>query len=301
MFVKFLYFYLDGLTSSLLYTDNRNLTNTDRQSETIAIVEANLHVVAQLSDDVQFTVGGSIIYLPLQNVLAIEESSELGGGPGFLFARRCLQVYGTISYNTEVNGVPIQFLDVFSTATGGYSNGTRDSFALFQNSVVESGNSSTYRFRSQNVQLRPATNSVRAEANDSNSNPNFDQQSQQDYFNLFSNTAFLSTQGYLPGDLYGTAEATRSDFFYTQRTSQGLPSSRDEFFASVQGTRPNMRFTPFASYDARYTDGNQNVSQFVKAGLTGPDYRSVVPLHRYRLFLGWLAASGPPVDRAAQP
>jgi len=248
-----LYFYLDSLTGSLLYTDNSHLSATNRQSETLAIISLNMTLLVQLTEDLQFSISGSLIYLPIQNILGFE-SSSLEGGLGFLLAA-LPTLTANATYDILVAEWPVRFRDSFTTSTGSYSDSTRDSFSLFEGSALQQQNGK-YVFRSARVGLRN---------NEGDNNAN----SQNDYFSFFTNTISASTQGYLPSDILLSSYAERSDLWYNQG-NRGLPTSREDFYVLAQSVRPTLRFKPFASYEISHTSDAPGVFQQVEAGFSGP-------------------------------
>jgi len=248
-----LYLYLYRLQADFLYTDNVNLTTNNRRTAEYAIITLNMEIIAQLSEDLQFAVYGSIIYLPLQNILAATESSTLEGGLGFLLG--ALPVLNAqASYGTEIGGWAVTFADQFQTATGHYSDSTRDQFGLFQNSVLQnSDNPNT--FRSNEAGLRNANSSGSYE--------------QQGYFSYYENTASATAVTQLPNDVGIYARAYRSDLWYNQGT-RGLPTSRDDFFIQAESNKPSWRFQPFASYEVSHSSSVPGVYQIAHIGVEGP-------------------------------
>jgi len=248
-----LYLFFDSLTASLLYTDNYNLTDHNRKGETLAIISLNMTLVAQLTEDLQLSVTGSLVYLPIQNILGFE-SSSLNGSLGFLLAA-LPALAADASYDTLIAGWPVQFRDDFRTATGSYSDDTLDDFSLFEGSALEQQNGQ-YVFRSARVNLR----------NDNAANNSY---GQNNYFSFFANTLSATTLNYLPSDIQVTARASRSDLWYNQ-DNRGLPSSRDDFYILAQSERPTMRFKPFASYEIEHSSDVPGVYQIARVGLSGP-------------------------------
>jgi len=248
-----IYLYLYRLQSDFLYTDNVNLTTHNRRSTEYAIITLNMELIAQLTDDLQFAVYGSLIYLPLQNIFAATEASALQGGLGFLLGALPV-LTGQVSYSTQVGGWDVILADKFQSATGYYSDSTRDQYNLFQGSVIQTGGNPN-SFRSSQVGLR---NSNGAATDDT-----------QDYFSYYSNTVSAAASGQLAQDVSGEAIATRTDLLYGSG-SRNLPSSRDDLYMQAVSTRPTWRFEPFASYDIRHTSSIPGVFQVFRAGFSGP-------------------------------
>jgi hypothetical protein len=249
-----LYLYFDSLEAALLYTDNYKLSDTNRQSELLAIISLNMTLVAQLTEDLQFSITGSVIYLPIQNIVGFE-SSTLEGSLGFLLGA-LPALTSNVVYDTLVAGWPVEFKDVFQTSTGHYSDSTVDNFSLFQGGVLDRQQNGQYTFRSGHADLR---------FNSGNNNND----TQNNYFNFFSNTISATTYGDLPSDVQLTARAARSDLWYNQG-NRGLPSSRDDFYILAQSVRPTMRFKPFASYEVTHSSDVPGVYQIFTAGFSGP-------------------------------
>ena len=248
-----LYLYLYRLQADFLYTDNVNLTTNNRRSAEYAIITLNMEIIAQLTDDLQIAVYGSVIYLPLQNILAATESSTLEGGLGFLLGALPV-LTAQVAYDTQVGDWPVRFADEFQTTTGHYSDSTRDEFGLFQGSDLQSGGNPN-TFRSNEAGLRNANGSGSYE--------------QQDYFSYYENTVSATTTGQLPNDASVYARAYRSDLWYNQG-SRGLPTSRDDFYVQVASTKPEWRFEPYASYEVSHSSEIPGVFQIAHIGLQGP-------------------------------
>lgn len=252
-----LYLDFDSLYSSLIYShysSNSSLTNGQRHSELLAIMALNMTLTAQITDDLQIAVNGSLIYLPIQNVVGLT-SSSLNTGLGFVVSAIPL-LASQVTYDALIAGWDVRFADDFNITTGSYSDSTRQYYDVFDNSTLSTSENGAYVFHSGHTDLRDSS------YNDNNN-------SQLGNFNVFANTLSAATAGYAADDLEVTARAVRTDLWYNQ-SNRGLPTSRDDFFIMAEYAKPTMRFTPFASYDISHSSDSPGVYQTVRAGFFGP-------------------------------
>ena len=252
-----LYFYLRSVDAYMFYTDNSRLTETNRQSEVAAIITMDMLLIAQVTDDLELSVAGTLVYLPVQNILSLNYSGLPGGSLGYLL-EAAPTLAASVTQGANIAGWPVQFRDGFSTSTGRYSDSTLDSFTLFQGSSAQQNfNNGAYTFHSSHANLRNTSEVNNTSANDS-------------YFTFFANTVSATTFKDLPNDITLTAAANHSDIWYYNQGNRGLPTSRDAFFAEAQDVRPSLRFKPFVTYEVTYSSNVPGVFQTVAAGLSGP-------------------------------
>jgi len=238
-FVKF--HSLDGL---LLSDDNYNHSQYDRKSDLLVLLRLNLTVIAQLSDNLQFAVSGSIDYLPLQNQVGVENSLNIGLG---LLAPALAAQF---AYDTVIAGWPVIFADDFRSGAGFFAQNAGDNFDLFEGNQLYREEAGRYSFR----YFQNSQSSLNA--------PNSP-------LIYFSNTVSALTNRLLPGDIRLTVSADHINLWYNQ-SNRGLPSGRDDFLTSLVSERKNQRFKPFVTYEASYIEGIPGVTQSVLAGFLGP-------------------------------
>lgn len=249
LYVKF--HSIDGL---VLYDDNFRRVNTDRRSTTLVLLRLNLTVIAQLAENLQFAVSGSISYLPTNNQVGVEAPtfSSLGlflyGAP--LFASQLV-------YDAVIASWPVRFADDFRINTGSYSDSTRDSFDLFQGDYLTRDPNGAYFFRSARI-------------ND-NGEPTTSNPSDFDGSVVYlSNSVSALTDHLLPGDVRLTVRLDHENLWYNQN-GRGLPPGRDDLFVGLVSERESLRFKPYASYEASFVEGsNGDVTQIFRAGFLGP-------------------------------
>jgi len=248
MYIKF--HWMDGL---VLYDDNYRRTETDRKSELLVLLRLNMTIIAQLAENLQFAVSGSIAYLPLQNQVGIQSSaySSLGlllfGAPAFA---------SQLVYDTAIGGWPVRFADDFRISSGTYSDSARDTFNLFQGDYLTQRSDGGYFFRSSKVD---------PSGNPTTGNP-------QDYdadVVYLSNPLSAVTDRLLPGDVRLTAGVFHENLWYNQE-NRGLPPGRDDLYVDLISERGNMRFKPFLYYNTSFIEGQPDITQVLRMGIFGP-------------------------------
>jgi hypothetical protein len=246
-------FYLkfERLEADFFYQEFHQTSPRRQSSETLAIISLNMTLIAQLTEDLQIAVNGTLIYLPIQNIVGLE-TTRLNGD--FLFFPLPLFL-GQVVYDTVIAGWPVRFQDQAGSGTGNYSDSANAAFNLFGGSYLQLNNG-RYTFHTGHVDLRANTqDNVNGRDND--------------YFLYFYNTLSASTERYLEDDILFTATASRTDLWYNQ-DNQGLPTSLDDLFMEAQSVRENLRFKPFVSYEVSHSSDLPGVYQRVYAGLSGP-------------------------------
>jgi hypothetical protein len=243
---------LDGIVA---YDDNYKLSQTQRESELLVLLQLNLTIIAQISDNLQFAVSGGIGYLPLQHQFGLETDNYDVLGL-LLFAEPLFQ--SQVAYDTMVAGWPVTFADDFRIGAGDYSNGTENNFDLFNGDYLQRDENGRYTFRAAMTGLRDVN------GNEANRNQSF---------TYFDNTISAFTQQLAPGEALLTLGLTRDDLWYNDG-GRGLPPSRDEFDAALISQRENFRFKPYATYSAEYVQGDKQIpgtlTQVGAIGFFGP-------------------------------
>jgi hypothetical protein len=238
----------DGL---VLYDDNYKRLQNDRKAETLVLLRLNLTIMAQLSENLQFSISGSIAYLPLQNQVGVLTPAYTDLG---LLLSAIPIFRSQVGYDTMIGGWPVLFQDAFQANQGYYSNSVRNNFGLFQGDSLYEDQNGGYRFHSANV--NPNYNGTNGAEIDSS-------------VLYFSNIISALTSHDLPGDNLLTASIDHENLWYNQ-SNRGLPPGRDDFRASIVSQRQNLRFKPYVSYSATYIEGYPGVVQQLVAGFFGP-------------------------------
>jgi hypothetical protein len=239
---------LDGL---VLYDDNYNQSHSNRLAETLILLRLNMTVIAQLTDNLQFALSGSIGYLPLQNQFGVQ--SNVYSSLGLLLFGPLLTTQ--FVYDTVVAGWPVRFADDFRVGSAVYSDSLLDNFDLFTGDYLSREQNGEYVFAAGRT---PAQ-----QANYTGVN------SDQLGLITYANTVSALTDHLLPGDTRLTLRIEHTDLWYNQ-DNRGLPASRDDLYASLVSERENMRFKPYITYEATYVDQQDGITQQANAGIFGP-------------------------------
>jgi hypothetical protein len=243
LYIKFHY-----LNAIVLYDDNFNRTETDRKAATLVLLNLNLSIIAQLSEGLQFTVSGSLGYLPLQNQFGVEPSTYNSLG---LLLYAVPFFAAQLAYQTDIAGWPVVFADSFRAGAGTYSDNLGNDFTLFKGNDLERDEEGNYTFHSAPT-LR----------GDQNTTINSD-------VGYYSNTVSAATQQMLPEDIRLSASISHEDLWYNQE-ERGLPPGRDDLYVSLISERENLRFKPILSYQATYVEDQPGIVQSIRGGIFGP-------------------------------
>ena len=241
-------------SATFLASDNINLTQTNRESGVIGIAQLNMIILGQLTENLQLTIAGSLVYLPLSNQAGF---SGFGTQPLQLNIGMVPAIQSQISYETRLLGWPVIFADDFHAGSGSYSNSTRDDSVMFDGANFDK-QSRAGRYAFGHV---GQTSSSRGFTN-SNANS-------QGEFIYFSNIVSAATTRALPSDVRLNAQASHENIWYNS-ANRGLPGLRDEASIRLQWDRVNLRFKPFVQYSASRTNQTPGIDQTAQAGIFGP-------------------------------
>ena len=249
-----LFFKLGNLSAAALWSDNINLTETNRESGTIAIVTLSGAVVAQLTEGLRIAVSGTFVYLPLKNEAGI---SGFGLYAPFVFGlSEDPSLRSEITWNTIIGGWNVVFADDFTIGIGRYSNNFRDDAVIFAGGGFDGfDRAGRYSFGGGGRTF-------------SRSGRGSDQSSETDIL-YFSNIVSAQTDRLIVGKTRLRIQASHENLWYNQG-NRGLPSLRDQVTVSLVSERENLRFKPFIVYQALRTDVAGSFGQTVRAGVDGP-------------------------------
>lgn len=241
-------------STTFLGSDNINLTQTNRESGVIAIAQLNMIILGQLTENLQLTIAGSLVYLPLTNQAGF---SGFGTQPLQLNIGMVPAIQSQISYETRLLGWPVIFADDFHVGSGSYSNSTRDDSVMFEGANFDKqSRAGRYAFGH--------TGQTSSSRGFTNSNAN-----SQNEFIYFSNVVSAATTRALPSDVLLNAKVSHENIWYNS-ANRGLPGLRDEASIRLQWDRVNLRFKPFVQYSASRTNQTPGIDQTAQAGISGP-------------------------------
>lgn len=258
-------FYLDilYLSASLLYSDNVNLTETNRKSDVGGAITLGVTGLYQLNEGLQVSVSGAFIYLPFENKAGISGFGLVDPFAQFALDSQSLFSAGAI-YDTQIGGWQMSVYDDFRIVNRTlYSLGEQADLDFYDGETFD-GQSD---FRKQRVYSAP-TSGGRVNRRTTQSASSFDI-SELTYIN----TAGVTLSRVLPPEIDTRFGYYHQNFWYSgsQRSLTGtLPSSQDMFFARAESIRENLRFKPYAFYNARTTDTQSGWDQYVGGGVRGP-------------------------------
>lgn len=248
------FFKLRSLEGAILQSDNINLTPPDEQeSGTIAIVSLNLSVVAQITESLRLAATGALVYLPLEGKagiagFAFEDLYSFGilSGPA---------TRAQIAWETQIGGWSVVFTDEFRIDLGTYSDDYRDDTNYFnEGRFNDDSRAGRYVFAPQKVYP---------------DNPEDNHNSDREDLVVFSNTISADVDRLTPGSIRLRARIYHEDLWYNQG-NRGLPTLREGALIRVSSERQNMRFKPFASYEAYRSDRSDSFQNIFRFGIDGP-------------------------------
>ena len=248
-----LFFKLRELSGAVLWSDNINWQESDRESGTIAIATISGAIIAQLTEGLRLAASGSFVYLPLQN-----EAGVAGFGlyaPYFLGLADQPLAHSEITWNTQIGSWNVVLTDDFRINHGLFSNSLQDDAVLFGGGDFEGEDQAgRYRF---GARTRSVPNSTRRREDDRRG------------FLYFSNIVSAETDRLISGKTRLRVKAFHENLWYNQG-NRGLPKLRDEVNVSLISERENLRFKPFLTYRALRTDNQEGFDQTIRVGLEGP-------------------------------
>ena len=248
------FFKLQGLSAAALWSDNINLSETNRESGTIAILTISGSIIAQLTEGLRVAVSGSFVYLPLQNEAGIAGFGLFG--PYLLGFDDEPIVRSEITWSTIIGGWNVVFADDFRIGIGQFSNNVRDDAILFNG-----GGFNGYDQAGRYI-FRAPQNSAGSDGRNRN-------ESSDTSILYYSNVISAQTDRLIVAKTRLRFQASHENLWYNQG-NRGLPSLRDQINISLVSERENLRFKPFVLYQALRTDLQDSFEHTIRAGVNGP-------------------------------
>jgi hypothetical protein len=255
-------FKLREFTAATLWSDNVNLSESNRESGLIAIMSLSGALMARFTDRLRLSVTGSLVYLPLQNEVGITGAEfnapfifGLEGNPNFR---------SQVVWDTIMGGWNVVFADDFRIDVGSYSDSYRSDVAFRANNGFDGVD-------------RAGRYSFGARGRDTNQNQElefsgFDRGNNRGTDRdivYFSNIISAQTNRLIVGKTRLGISASHENLWYNQG-NRGLPRMRDQAAVSLVSERENLRFKPFVIYNASRTDTRRDFEQSLSAGINGP-------------------------------
>jgi hypothetical protein len=247
------FFKLHSLTGAILYSDNVNLTETNRESGTIGIVSLTASVIAQITEGVRIAVSGSFVYLPFQGEAGIAGFGVFA--PYLLGLDEEPILRSEVVWDTNIRGWNVVFADDFHIGLGRFSDNIRDQAILF-----EGGGFDKYDRAGRYIFRAPVDQNAGFRRTNRDRNENFV---------YYSNIVSAQIDRLLPTQTRLRVQALHENLWYNQG-NRGRPTLRDQITVSLVSERENLRFKPFFVYQALKTDLYDQFDHIIRFGIDGP-------------------------------
>jgi hypothetical protein len=254
--VKFGSFFLDILTlgATVLYSDNSNLTEADKEPEPTALVRLEAALIYQINEAMQLTAAGAMVWLPFRSEVSFSDpQADYTGNLSPLFQTQ-------FSYDIPFNKVDVQILENFAALPGGFGVSGR-AFDLLDRSPGADEDTTLLNSQSQGVTDRRARNTV-----------------------SYKNNVGANISTMLP-------TVTRLTFGYVHENTWqtggiAQETSSDSFTVDLRSERENMRFKPYFSYTAKHQSDRFGYDTAPRGGIEGP----ITPYLDLRSEMGYFLA-----------
>ncbi|HEY1173758.1 MAG TPA: hypothetical protein VGH19_20505 [Verrucomicrobiae bacterium] len=259
------YLDLDYLSASLLYTDNANLSETNRRDDVLSAVTLGISALYQLTEGLQIGVSGAVIWLPLENRIGLAGFGLIDPFARFALDGQPLFQAG-ISYDMILGGWDIRLFDEFRANNRSiYGYGDSGFIDLYDGETFDSQGDD--RVRNQQVYYAP-NNNPQAVNQPNTQTTRFD----ADNTDLSNTVGVIATRS-LPTETRASLAYYHQNFW--DLSSNNLPGaaqvdSLDSFIARLDSERENLRFKPYSQYTATKNNLQDGWDQTVTVGLRGP-------------------------------
>ena len=248
-----LYYDVTSLSTSWLYSDNINQTESDRRGGLIGIFTLKGVAMIQLMENLRISVKAGFIFLPLRGKFGIAGFVN-DSAAARLFFGDSEHLRAQVSYELHLSRWTVVFYDQVRA--------TQAIFAERFNLNVgepfdEQDRAGRYVFRST---IGSGSGALRVNESDPRNSSAF----------IYANNQMgVSANRLIPTDTRIEFGAYRMNYWYLGASDSVLPRSRDVGYVSLNSERENLRFKPFASYQI-YRSNELDWDQEVRAGLRGP-------------------------------
>lgn len=278
------YFKLRALTAAVLYSDNIEREEDDREADAIGIVRLAGTVVAQLTEGLRVAASGSFVWLPFEGDFGIAGFPLIAPYTFGLEGNTGLE--SQFAWDTMIGGWNVVFADDFRINTGRFTFSDRDDFEIFDGGDFDEVD------RAGRYSFRAPRRSGRGQS---------DREDDTDIDLVYlSNVASVTTERLLPGPIRMRVRAYHENLWYNQG-NRGQPELRDGDYPSrrdglsflLKSERDNMRFKPFLSYHVSSTDSTDGWNHQVRIGVDGP----ITEQLKLHLDAGWFHRTSTGSDR----
>lgn len=257
-------FYMDvgPLSGSVLWTDNQNRSNVNRESGVISVARLEFRGMVQWNEGLQFAIRGAAIWLPFQNKAGLDGfglfdpiNARFGAAGGRIPLR------AQFVYDFVLSKWDMQFIDDFSADFADGFFGLRGEFAdelVITDPIAfnEQDRAGFYRFGGNGV----ATTSRAGRTTQLDTAQQLDTRSL-----VLRNLIGLSATRTVPTNTRMTLFGSHSDQWFFDN-SQTVPRTVDVAGVTAINQRENMRFKPFASYRIQRVSNRKGIDQIAEGG-----------------------------------
>lgn len=260
-------FYLDilSVTASMLYTDNENLSDNNRQDDFATALSLRLRALYQLNDGLRVGVQGSLIWLPSDGRAGVD-----GFGISDPYARLSLDdghLFNTyVASDFTLGRWDVTVYDQFHIVNRTlYNLGDSGSLDFYDGERF----SETDNFRGRRL-FKPGGNTGGTYVDRTRNTGRF-QADALDYVN----TVGIEGNRVLPTDLKAIIGYYHQNYWYSSasralRLTTRAYNYKDVFYAHLESQRENLRFKPYAYYRLYKNDLELGWNQAFGGGVIGP-------------------------------
>ncbi len=249
-------FYVDirELSSSFLFSDNVNATETGRKNGYIGIVRLDLALLFQVNDGLQLAVAGALVYLPFQNKFGvagfgITDPLNVNFNVGPL-------AHAQIVYDFLLAGWDIRLYDDFRVTTPQYEAGLTLDQQFQGASFTNVDVAGRYVYGDSTSRGTRGDNRFR--------NGRLTEQDLE-----YHNLAGFSGSKLLPTVTRARFSYEHENIWYTGNNPSAY-NTRDTGRASLVSERENLRFKPFIYYETTTDNLRKGWDHQLRAGVFGP-------------------------------
>jgi len=252
------YYSLNSVSGSVLYSDNVNWSQTNRQSGEIAIVTLRGTMMVQLLDNLRLAASLGVVYFPIKSKVGIEGFTQ-DTEDARVFLGNGESTKAQLTYDLKAGEWDIFFYDQIRATQALYVEQFNASAAA---PFDEEDRAGRYAFFAQNGST--------ASGKEVRVNDNFQNARNNDTTFLYANNQVGATVSrLLPTDTRLRTGVYRLDYWYLGENAAFVPSSAEVAFVDLRSERDNLRFKPFATYEMfRY--GDHRWDQEAVGGIQGP-------------------------------
>jgi hypothetical protein len=254
-------FYYDftSLSAAVLYSDNVNWSQTNRQGGVISAVTLRGVAMIQLLDNLRLAASLGVVYFPITSKIGVEGFTE-GTAAARLFLGNNENTRAQLTYDLKAGEWDIFLYDQVRATQALFADQFNVTVAAPFDDEDREGRYAFY-----------APNSSAAGGQEVRVNDELQQNGRNNAttFVYANNQVGATISRLLPTDTRLRVGAYRLDYWYLGENNAFMPASAQVAFVDLHSERENLRFKPFASYEV-FQYGNHRWDQEALGGIRGP-------------------------------